>query len=250
MGTTGLALLKFETHAIFMGKSPLDPTYEYSDNVAAGLDFIFANSHNVTIFNQLYGNPAVSDNIGVTAYRPGNSSHEMYEMAIALMAICLSKEPNRIVTVGSQIGRTYAAVAQDMVDFIAFAQNEGFNAADPDRGGWRYTSNYGNAMSAGSDASITGYVSLALAFAEALPPWGFDLDVPTFVYDEFAPWVVRIQDTSGGDLDGGSWYIPQNASYAWVNCLKTGNLLSQLALLGATSANATVQAAVAFLERN
>jgi hypothetical protein len=202
---------------------------------------------------QTYGNPDTNGNgVGVTAYHPGQSGHEMYEMAIALMAICLSKEPNRIVTVGSQTGRTYAAVAQDMVDFIAYAQVEGLNAADPDRGGWRYTRNYGNSVGAGSDNSITGYVSLALAFAEALPPWGFNLNVPAFVYDELAPWVVRIQDTSGGDLDGGSWYVPptQSGQWAWVNCLKTGNLLSELALLGATSANASVQAAIAFLERN
>ena len=38
---TGLAVLKFETHAAFMGLNPLDPAYVYSSNVADGLNFIF-----------------------------------------------------------------------------------------------------------------------------------------------------------------------------------------------------------------
>jgi len=253
VGVTGLAVLKFETHATFMGMSPLDPAYEYSDNVAAGLDFIFANTHNVTISAQTYGDPDANGNgVGVTAYHPGQSGHEMYEAGIALMAICASNEPNRIVTVGPQTGRTYAAVAQDMVDFIAFGQNEGLNAADPDRGGWRYTANYGNGATMGSDNSITGYVTIGLAYAEAPSPWGFGLTIPAFVFSELERFIDKVQDpVNGDDDDGGSWYIPQNTYWgAWVNCLKTGNLLSELAFVGAPTANTSVQAAIDYMERN
>ena len=37
---TGLAVLKFETHAIFQGLHPLDPAYTYSGVVANGLNYI------------------------------------------------------------------------------------------------------------------------------------------------------------------------------------------------------------------
>jgi hypothetical protein len=41
---TGLVVLKFETRAIELGLDPLSLDYDYSDQVASGLDYIMANA--------------------------------------------------------------------------------------------------------------------------------------------------------------------------------------------------------------
>ena len=243
---TGLAVLKLETHAIFMGKNPLDPAYEYSDNIVAGLEYIFANSFNVTMAVQPAGDPDTNGNgVGVTAYTPGTGgNHEMYESGIALMAVCGSNSPGAIVGGGSQAGRNYADVAQDMVDFIAFAQCDVGSRA-PSRGGWRYSRNYWD-----SDNSISGYVTLGLAYAEAPSPWGFGavVTIPPFVFDEMALFVAAVQDHGGGSDDGGSQYVP--VDWPWVNILKTGNLLSELSLVGQGPGSSNVTDAIDYIERH
>ena len=232
VANTGLALLKLETHATFMGKSPLDPSYAYSDNVQAGLNWLFANSHNVTIALQTAGDPDTNGTgIGVGVYEGSSTYLSPYQTGIALMAICASNEPNEIVTVGPQIGQTYAHVAQEIVDWLAWAQNEGTYVGDPDRGGWRYYPNVSD-----SDNSVTGYCTIGLAYAEAPAPWGFGahVTIPSFVFNELEPWVERIQIDSGGST-GGSSYSPSSSATnnsGPGNALRTGNLLSELAILG------------------
>ncbi|MBM4463569.1 MAG: DUF11 domain-containing protein [Chloroflexi bacterium] len=123
-----------------------------------------------------------------------------------------------------------------MLDYLAFAQNEG-------SGGWTYTPNYGPY----GDNSVSGYVSLGLAYAEAPAPWGFGLTIPGWVLTELNNWINYIQNTSGGTDDGGSGYWDPNS---WVNILKTGNLLAQMALVGDTQATPRVQRAVAYIARH
>jgi hypothetical protein len=234
VGPTGLAVLKFETHAMDMGKSPLDPSYVYATNVQKGLDYIFSKAIVYAIGPQPAGDPDTNGNgIGIGAW----NYRAMYECGIATMAVSASGAPDAVTTNGSVnvIGRTYKDVAQDMVDFIAFAQNEG-------SGGWAYDPN----ESGEGDNSVSGYVTLGLSYAEASPPYGFDLVIPGFVRTELNNWVNYIQ-TSGGPDDGGSGYeVPDN----WVNILKTGHLLAQMALVGDTQATARVQRAVAYIARH
>ena len=243
---TGLAVLKFETHATFMGMSPFDSAYAYHENVEKGLDYIFNNSHYIDIFPQTAGDPDIhpagGNGKGVYCYVVGKDSfHRMYETGIALMAICASTEPGRTVTIGSQSGRTYEEVAGDIVDYLAFGQNDPITGNY--RGGWRYYENYGN-----SDNSISGYTTLGLSYAEAPAPWGFGLTIPAFVFSELNMWVDYIQtDVVGGTNDGGSGYTAPNN---WVNILKTGNLLNQMVLLGDTKVTPRVQDAVDYIERH
>ncbi|MDD5082611.1 MAG: hypothetical protein PHU08_04485, partial [Dehalococcoidales bacterium] len=152
------------------------------------------------------------------------------------MAINASGAPSNVIVGGPQNGRTFADVAQDMVDWSAFAQNEGV-------GGWTYEANesYG-------DNSVSGYVALGLAYAEAAPPWGFALNVPAFVYSELDNWVDFIQNDANGDGDdGGSGYTDPSS---WVNLLKTGNLLAQMSMVGDTNATPRVQDAIDYIERH
>lgn len=248
VGQTGLAVLKFETHAVFMGMSPFDPSYKYSDNVAAGLKYIFSMTSNVTSSNTTYNrDPDTNGNgILVRAYQ----NYPMYETGIALMAICASNEPDRIISgSGKQDGRKFKDVAQDMVDFIAWGQNEygDVTSTDPDRGGWRYQPNYGT-----SDNSITGYVTIGLAYAEASPPWGFGLTIPSWVFSELQLFIGAVQDPqSAADpsgYDGGSWYEPQ--ARMWINMLKTGNLLNEMALVGYGPGHDNVTQAREYMERH
>jgi len=249
VANTGLALLKLETHATFMGMSPLDPSYAYSDNVQAGLNWLFANSHNTTIGVQTYGDPDTNGTgIGVGVYEGGSTYLSPYQTGIALMAICASNEPNAIVTVGPQVNQTYAHVAQEIVDWLAWAQNEPANAS---RGGWRYYPN-----TTDSDNSVTGYVTIGLAYAEAPAPWGFGahVTIPGFVFSELEPWVERIQIDGGGST-GGSSYTPSSTATnngGGGNTLRTGNLLSELAILGygpgTETATLNVTAAIDFME--
>jgi hypothetical protein len=234
VGPTGLAVLKFETHAMFMGKSPLDPSYIYAANVQKGLDYIFSKAIVYAIGPQPAGDPDTNGNgIGIGAW---NYGEPMYECGIATMAVSASGAPDTLTTTGpvNVIGRPYKDVAQDMVDFIAFAQNEG-------SGGWTYQPN-----GSGGDNSVSGYVTLGLSYAEASPPYGFDLTIPGFVRTELNAWINYIQ-TSGGPDDGGSGY---SAPGYWVNILKTGHLLAQMALVGDTQATPRVQRAVAYIARH
>ncbi len=236
---TGLALLKFETHAHFLGLDPFDPVYMYSTNVQNGLSYLWGWTDRIAIAVQPAGNPDTNGNgIGVRCWDVAH--HRNYGTGIALMAISASGNPNRIVPLGSESGRTYKAVAQDIVDYFAFGQNEAVN----DRGGWGYDANDNN-----SDNSNAGYVTLGLGFAESSAPWGFNCTIPAFVFSEIDNiWIPLVQDTVNGDAnDGGSWYRP--ISWAWVNILKTGNLLHQMAMVGDTQASGRVQDAVDYMER-
>ena len=237
VGPTGLVVLKFETHAMDMGKSPLDPSYIYAANVQKGLDYIFSKAIVYAIGLQPAGDPDTNGNgigIGASNY----AGHTMYECGIATMAVSASGAPDAVTTNGSVsvIGRTYEDVAQDMVDFIAFAQNEG-------SGGWTYDPN----ESGEGDNSVSGYVTLGLSYAEASPPYGFDLVIPDYVRTELNNWINYIQNTGGGSNDGGSGYTGPNS---WVNILKTGHLLAQMALVGDTQATPRVQRAVAYIARH
>lgn len=245
VGRTGLAVLKFETHAAFEDLSPFDPAYAYSDEVEAGLDYILDNCHDVIIGPEPAGDPDTNGNgIGVKAHHPGDTWEEMYETGIALMAISASQSPDRIHGgIGDQAGRRYDDIAQDMIDFIAWAQHDGPPGDPCSQGGWRYQANFGD-----SDNSISGYVTLGLDYASSGLPWGFNLFVPPFVYSELNIFVNNVQDKSATPDTGGSWYVP--CISPWVNILKTGNLLAEMALVGDTQATLRVQKAVDYMERH
>ena len=237
VGRTGLALLKFETHALNSDdpiyESPFDPTYEYSTTVAIGLDYIFGQAIAIAITTQAgVNNPDTNGNGMGIKFQTGG--HEIYNSSIALMAIVASGTPERVVNVtGSAVnGWTYGDVAQEIVDFLAYAQNE----IGTGRGGWRYSANYSS-----SDNSISGYASMALAFAEH-PVYGFECDIPVFVKTELEIWINYIQNANGGS----GYEQPNN----WVNLLKTGNLLQQMAFVGIPKADQRMQDAIGYIESN
>jgi len=209
---TGLAILKFEDRAVDTGYDPLDPEYEYSGVVQAGLGYLEGT--------------AIPDANG--AYW-GGGGHEVYSTGIAMMALSASGHPE-----------LYGVMLEDALDWMVWAQ------ADVDCGvhfgGWRYTPD-----GCDSDNSISGYATLGLGFASATPPFGFDLTVPPATLTALDAWIGVIQDPVNGDADdGGSYYSPGG----WTNILKTGNLLYEMGLVGDTVLTPRVQDAVDYIERH
>jgi hypothetical protein len=99
-----------------------------------------------------------------------------------------------------------------------------------------------------SDNSNTGYVVLGLIYASTPLPHGFGLPIPQFVKDELNIWIDYIQNDVDGDTnDGGSGY---DGPDSWVNILKTGTLLQEMAFVGDTLATPRVQDAIAYIERH
>ena len=233
VGRTGLAVKKLEHHAVdckygYCLDSPFDPAYPYADNVSKGLDYLFNHSHTRAIGPQTYGDPD-TDGDGIGVYF--GETQRNYETGIALMAIAESTTPDRVVDVpGSPVdGWTYYEVAVDTMNYIAFGQTDnGYG-----RGGWDYTEMDNSGPR--SDNSVSGWVVLGLQYAETEDPLqGFNIDIPKFVKDELKIWIDYIQNDPGpaGDPnDGGSGYT---APDDWVNILKTGNLLKQMAFVGDT----------------
>jgi len=132
------------------------------------------------------------------------------------------------------------------MNYLAWAQADTNNGAY--RGGWGYTPLDNGTGTNWSDNSISGYAVLGLAHAEASAPHGFSIATPQFVKDELNIWVDYIQDDVNGDTnDGGSGY---DDPFTWVNILKTGHLLFQMAFLGDTAATTRVTDAVDYLVRH
>jgi hypothetical protein len=162
-----------------------------------------------------------------------------------MMAIAASIHPEMTVNVPGSVvdGSTYFDVLQDAVDYMAFGQEDSPSAY---RGGWRYYEHYGSA-----DNSVAGLVTLGLAFAEAAQiegATGFSCTVPDFVKSELSIWIDYIQNDVDGDTDdGGSGYALPDS---WVNILKTGNLLIEMAYVGDSASSQRVEDAIDYIERH
>ncbi|MEM4251639.1 MAG: hypothetical protein QW828_07390, partial [Candidatus Bathyarchaeia archaeon] len=258
---TGQVLLKLEVHATLQGRSPFDPGYVYHVNVEKGLRYLFANAYSQQLSIQVHDgsndDPDMNGD-GLGAYFHStvpDGDHSNYETSLALMAIVCTGAPTRIVDAGIFTGQTYRDVAVNIIDFLAYGQVDG----DIGRGGWTY----GPMDNSGSwsDNSNSGFVTMAFDYAQAplaSPPklGGFGLTIPAFVKSELNIWIGYIQNTGqdvdgglmpGSQADGGSGYSTPDS---WVNILKTGSMLQQMALIGDTAATPRVQRAIAFLVRH
>jgi len=243
VGKTGLAVKKFEHHAIVNSINPLDPAYQYYPQVKGGLDYLFLNASTLAIGMQPPGDPD-TDGDGIGVYFANFTV--TYQTGIALMAIAESWCPDSVVDVpGSPVdGWTYYDVAVDVMNWLAFAQID----AGTWEGSWGYGANDGG------DQSNSGYATLGLGFCEASAPHGFSLSVPQFVKDELNLWIDYIQiDVPGSQFDGGSAYYQNGDTlpgYQTVNILETGNLLFEMAWYGDNAGTERVQDAIDYIVRH
>ncbi|MBX5328629.1 MAG: hypothetical protein QHH18_07380 [Candidatus Bathyarchaeota archaeon] len=125
LSSTAMAVLKFEERAVDLGLDPLNPAYEYYDQVRNGLNFIFTRAEIVQISSQPAGNPD-SDGDGIGVRFNQDNWHYTYGTGIATMAIAACTHPDLAVSVaGSPVdGWTYLEVVDDTVDYMAFGQND------------------------------------------------------------------------------------------------------------------------------
>jgi hypothetical protein len=261
---TGLALYKLCERAYELNdpdiESPFDPDYEYHQNVIDGFTWLFAHLTAVAISDQDHTAGATGtiddpdtriNGFGVRT----STGPQIYTTGILLAAIAASGTPDRpneggMDVDGDTVIDTYQEIAQDIVDFLAFAQSDGISAGHHGntlQGGWEYHA-IDNGNPAGgwmSDQSNSGYAVLGLATAQA-----FGCTIPDWVKTELNWWIDWVQDDVTGDPnDGGSWYSYPGGGIG-VNTLKTGNLIFQMALVGDTPATARVQDALDYLERH
>ncbi len=224
---TGFAVVKLEDRAFELGhESPFDPAYEYSSNVIAGLDYIFSQAGN---------SDCCSDKIVF-----GAGWHECYSTGIAMMAISASRTPDRVVNVAGSLvdGMTYQTVVQANVDYFVCAQY----TVNPYTGAWKYSCAEPWVV---PDNSNTGYATLGLRYAE-----NFGCTIPQTLKDNLSTYIDYIQNDVDDPIepnDGGSGYTGPDG---WVNLLKTGNLLFEMAFVGDKLADQRVQDAIDYIERH
>lgn len=232
---TGLAVLKLETRAIELGMEPLDPAYEYSAQVKAGLEFLTGpgNFHTSPVAP---GEPDGNGN-GTRAYFTDTGWHQIYQTGIAMMALSASGQPV-----------PHAKYVADAVDYLAWAQQG--PACGVHYGGWHYDPSAVPEF-CDSDNSNSGYATLGLGYAAASPPWGFAVPVPASLKAALSVWIDVMQDDVNGDPDdGGSWYNPGWPGSPWVNILKTGNLLYEMCVAGDPPTATRIDDAVAYIVRH
>jgi hypothetical protein len=261
---TGLALYKLCERAYELNyESPFDPAYEYSGNVSAGFTWMFNHltAVEISVQDHTAGATGTMDDpdsrvngLGVRT----STGYQIYTTGIMLAAIAASGTPDRpneggMDVDGDAVIDTYQEIAQDIVDFLAFAQSDGINAGFHGytlEGGWEYQA-IDNGNPAGgwmSDQSNSGYAMLGLAEAQA-----FGCTIPDWVKTELSWWIDWVQDDVDNDPpagnDGGSLYS-YPGDFIGVNILKTGNLIFQMALAGDTPTTPRVQDALDYLERH
>jgi hypothetical protein len=114
-----------------------------------------------------------------------------------------------------------------MVKYFEWAQDD-----NPAQGGWRYEPN------SGSDNSHTGWVVLALRYAEVNGS-----AIPAIIKSKLDAYIDYIQCGNGG-----SGYTSPCDS--WTNLLKTGNLLTEMAFVGDNEGSLRVQKALTYINNN
>jgi hypothetical protein len=244
VASTSAATEAFEIHgSLPTGNPDEDP---YVETVQRGLNFLLSEMGSFSVSQNPvlcpFGDPDTNANgIGLVCFTEW--WHSMYESGMALMALASSRCPDCIAATGipEVLGRSYLDIAQDMVDYFAYAQSDPYPAGHG-RGGWRYYGNWGDSDNSVSQWPVIGMESAEVNFGSA------GLLVPQFVKDELNLWIDHIQNDVDGDwMDGGSGYTQP---WEWVNIAKTGGLLAEMKFVGDTTASARVQDAVAFIDRN
>ena len=236
---TAFAVLKLETYAIETGQLNEDGQIDqvvigdtdYYPNLVAGLGYMMANAHLLDL-----ADPDGNDDDKAVYFVYQNN----YYSSVAMMAIAASTHPEWTAIVDG-VEMSYEDILQDLIDYFVWGQNDGETAGDL-RGGWGYSPNDIYV----SDQSNSGYVVLGLAYAQASHPYGFELEIPQSTKDELNYWI----DWAQCDDNGGSKYYPGYEGCYWVNTLKTGNLLFEMALFGDTIVTPRVQDAITYISNH
>lgn len=243
VATTAMTVLAFENapHS-HLPDNMSDP---YHTNVAKGLDYLFTQAHVQQLSNKSYGTPDTNHNgIGIDFYSSSlgwpHYEDTGYQTPMVLMAIIASQNQSRIATTGpaGAVNRTYRDIAVDIVDWLAWAQND--NSTGTNQGGWRYVANFGS-----SDNSVSQWPIIGLLAAEL---WG--INAPTGVKTLLTKW-LNVSQTLTGNYSSNYFYgafdYTPNAGYYSVVESATGIL--GLTYLGVPASDPRIRAAEGFIVR-
>ncbi len=174
----------------------------YHRTVQNGLNWLFSQATVKPIdSSKSAGNPDNNTNgIGIGWY---GDNQPVYETPMVLMAIIASNAQSNVTTTGpaNVTGRTYHDIAQDVVDWIAWAQNS--IAADGKyEGGWRYYAQQ-TFYSDGpvSDNSVSQWPVLGLLTAQQY----WNINASSWVQTELMKWTATAQNFTGNS-DTNSYY--------------------------------------------
>jgi len=232
LATTCFALSKLQDYAYELDfASPFEVAYEYSDEVIAGWQYVFDASRTVkqtplAVQDHTAGASGTMDDPDTNGNGYGvwfeGGFPDVYTTGACLIALNSSGTPDRandggLDFDGDQSPDTFLQIAQEAVDWLAWAQGDSGVA----EGSWDYTA-MDNA-STRLDGSAGGFASLGLGLAAA-----FGAVVPNWVLTELEQAIDTAQcDTVGPDF-GGKSYSSSNCD--WVNEYKTGHLIYQMGL--------------------
>lgn len=223
---TALALSSFELAKHFPNNDPQSDIY--ADRVHAGLEAMISTLTSMSIAPQTAGDPDFAENDDLGVIQTDGSG--AYSQGIIMLALALSQSPNNVAGQGSLAGHTYKWVLANMVDQLAYSQDEYSG-----RGGWRYCVNcaaYGN-----SDNSAVQWAVIGLAASEAAP---WNIQAAPFVKTELLLWLNASQCS-----DGCFGYTSTNY---WCNLAKTGAGLYGHFYAGTPVGDARVQNALTCLD--
>ncbi|MFH2091675.1 MAG: PKD domain-containing protein [Pseudomonadota bacterium] len=201
---TGLALMAFMNHGHLEINDPDGDIY--AKTVENGLNYYFYH-FNGQVATDTPTTPMTDSDINGNGRKVYGYTNNLYHVGISAMTVAATLTPDAIVRdcASAEIsGKTYKEVLEDLVDFIAYAQQEGTSGY---AGGWRYHANYGS-----SDGSVTQWPVLGLGEAQN-PPW--NINAPAWVKTRMGIWGAYDQN----DSSGGFGYTNYNE---WVNVAKTG----------------------------
>jgi hypothetical protein len=189
------------------GSKPLQPysTDPYVEDSQEMLAYMLYNSSIQSGINTASPNPVAGTGDTFGVMMAGGS---IYNEGICGLAFASSGSPGRVAQTGPAgvFNATYGKIAQDVADWLAWAQNDGTNSV---AGGWYYSANTG-----GADGSTNQWPILSLGAQEA----NMGAVIPAFVRTQVPYFVSTVHYLGADSYYGGYGY---NVASTYPNVAKT-----------------------------
>lgn len=241
LGDSCAVTTAFATHghvAASPGSGGIDPYRfdPYVDNVRRLLNYMSANAAALAIQPQVSGGASNDPDHNQNGVGVAIGGNNILSNGVCGMAFGESASPDWFAGTGplNVYGRAHTDIAQDITEWLAFAQNGSGNNS---RGGWGYVANSG-----GSNNEVTRWAVMALSTQEA----HMGAFTPRFVRTELPFWLSYARHTIQDQWHGSTGYdSPNTHNYV----AYTAGTVFGHAFGGDGQNHPTVQAAIGFIAR-